>query len=71
MKFDCFGKKQVEVVRRDNNWVVYYCGNEGKKRLAEDIKIPAHIAADDIATYLDDLLHEYASPNHNQVIQLS
>ena len=39
MKLNVYGRK-VEVVKISNNWVVYYLGNEGKKRTAYDIMIP-------------------------------
>ena len=66
MKLNVFGKI-VEVTRRDNQWIAYYLGNEGKTRTADDIRIPAHIAEDELADYIADLCHEWATPRYNCV----
>jgi len=66
LKLNVFGK-EVEVIRNNNSWVVYYCGNEGKKRIAHDIKLPANLPESDVVTYIDDLCHEWATPNNSEV----
>jgi hypothetical protein len=66
MKFDVFGA-DVEVVRRDNTWVVFYLGGQGVKRPASDIVIPPHIKESEVALYLADIRHEYASTKHPEV----
>ena len=38
MKFNVFGKN-IEVIEHNAKWIVFYIGNEGKKRLADDIFI--------------------------------
>ena len=42
----------------------------GLKRPARDIVIPAHIPEANLARYLADLRHEYASPSNSTVRQL-
>lgn len=69
MKFNVFGTI-VEVTRRADAWRVFYLGNEGKKRLAEDIVIPPGVSDEDIVEYLADIRHEYASAEHNEVLRL-
>jgi len=59
MKLDVFGKK-LEIVRAGGKWLVYYTGNEGKKRKAHDIRIPDDLTEPEIAEYVSDLCHELA-----------
>lgn len=65
-RFDVFGR-DVMVVREDADWVVYDLGGDGKRRLANDIRVPSELSADDLAQYLDDLCHERATPRHSRV----
>ncbi len=60
MKLDVFGRL-VEITRSNNRWHTFYCGNEGKKRIAEDIKIPDNISESDVVGYVADLCHEWAT----------
>src|SRR5690242_15463294 len=57
MKFDVYGRFQLEVVREGGEWVVYELGL-GKRVRSSGLIIPSSIAADEVATFLDDLLHE-------------
>jgi hypothetical protein len=69
MKFDVFGTV-VEVVRHDGKWKVFYLGNEGKKRPAEDIVIPSTIEQNRVQQYLADIRHEYASGGQSEAVQI-
>jgi hypothetical protein len=64
MKFDVYGRFQVEVVREDNAWVVYRL-DPGRRIRIDDLIIPSEITPDEIATYLDDLFHEGAAPGRS------
>lgn len=66
MKIDLFGK-EVEVLRVNNNWQVFYLGNEGKKRLAADIIIPASTKENDVVLYLADIYHEFSTSKNPEV----
>ena len=66
MIIDIFGK-EVEVVRREPEWVVFYRGNEGKKRLANDIVIPSNIKETELVKYLSDIYHEHSTKRHPEV----
>ena len=66
MIIDIFGK-EVEVVRRDPEWVVFYRGNEGKKRLAKDIIIPSNISESELLLYLSDIYHENSTLKNPEV----
>ncbi len=61
MRFDIYGRYQLEVVREDEAWAVYRPA-EGKRRRETGLVIPPWIPAADVLTYLDDLLHELAQP---------
>ena len=69
MKFNVFGKN-IEIKHRNSEWIVFYLGNEGKKRLAEDIFVPSDISENQLIDYLSDLCHEWARPNHSEVKKL-
>jgi hypothetical protein len=61
MKFDVYGRFQVEVVREGDGWVAYRLA-PGKRTKLNDLIIPASLEAGEIAVYLDDLYHEAAKP---------
>lgn len=61
MKFDVYGRFQLEVAREGEIWVVYRLA-PGKRIRASDLIIPSEVQPSEIATYLDDLFHEAASP---------
>lgn len=63
MKLNAFGR-QLVVLQVNDGWEVLEEGNEGKRRLARDIVIPASVSEDEIVGYVSDLLHEYASEKH-------
>lgn len=68
MKFDVYGKYSLEVIRTARGWEVYRTG-DGKHVRAHDIVIPQDVAAQDVAEYLDDLLHEISPPG-GKIVQL-
>ncbi len=61
MRFSVYGRYELEVVREAGAWVVYR-SEDGKRRPAGDLIVPAHLNAEDVPTYLDDILHELARP---------
>jgi hypothetical protein len=69
LRFDVFGRR-VDVVRRGDGWTAFYPGTDGKRRAARDITIPPDVDAAALQQYLDDLRHEWATPEHPAVIQL-
>ena len=69
LRFDVFGR-QVLVASSTNGWVTFYLGAERKKRSAPDIVIPPDIPKSEIAQYLDDLCHEWATELHPCVKQI-
>jgi hypothetical protein len=61
MRFDIYGKYQLEVVREDERWVMYRV-DYGKRCLDSEFVIPGSLHPDELATYLDDMLHELSGP---------
>jgi hypothetical protein len=54
MRFDSYGRFQVEVRRENEAWAVYRA-ELGKRARLNDVVIPSDLEADDIGTYLDDV----------------
>lgn len=59
MKFNIYGRFQVEVRRENGCWEV--CRLEsGRRAKMRDVVIPLTLEENEIATYLDDIFHELA-----------
>lgn len=43
LQFDGFGKG-IELVRQKKQWLFFYPGGDGKKRLADDLIMPVELA---------------------------
>ncbi|MCP4134178.1 MAG: hypothetical protein GY754_24610 [bacterium] len=69
MKLNVYGKK-IEIMKSGENWVVFYPGSEGKKRIADDIVIPPNIQQDELIEYIADLCHEWARPGFDRVYEI-
>jgi hypothetical protein len=69
LKLDVFGRR-VLVERRADAWEAFYLGSDGKRRRAEDIFIPGTIPEEELARYLADLCHEWATPRNPGVVRL-
>ncbi|AIO38636.1 hypothetical protein KDW55_04170 [Burkholderia sp. AU19243] len=65
-RFNAFGRL-LAVVRSNGRWNVFDLGTDGKRRPA-NLHIPPALAADELAQYLGDLLHENASPKCSGVV---
>jgi hypothetical protein len=59
MRFDIYGRFQVEVRRENEAWVAYRA-ESGKRATLHDVVIPSDLEGDEIGTYLDDVFHEFA-----------
>lgn len=59
MQFSVYGRFQVEVRRENEAWIVYRA-ESGKRTRLHDVIVPPDLAAQEIATWLDDVFHEYA-----------
>ena len=70
IKLDVFGRHMGVERSESGGWQVYHFG-EGRRRRANDVTIPKHLAEAEIERYLADLFHELASPEHPNVIRLT
>ena len=50
-------------------WKVFILG-EGKKRIDEQIIIPADMTESELIGYISDMYHEWATPNNSAVIEI-
>lgn len=66
LRFDAFGRDLL-IIGSEEGWSAFYLGNEGKRRPAHDIIIPPSVKETEMARYLDDLLHEWATHRNNSV----
>ncbi|MFH2130693.1 MAG: hypothetical protein ABIK68_10005 [bacterium] len=70
MKFDVYGRR-IEVVRHNARWCVFEPGSDGKKRIADDLRIPAAVGEDELIDYLADLCHEWSRQGHDRVVRVT
>ena len=61
MRFDVYGPYRIEVLRNTGRWDVFRL-DDGKRRLAPDIIIPCAVNEDELASCLEDILHELSLP---------
>lgn len=61
MRFDIFSRYELDVEGRDDRWVVYQLG-EGARRENPSVFIPSHVPEEEVARFLEDLLHEEGHP---------
>jgi hypothetical protein len=61
MRFDIYGRFQLEVRRGNDCWEVYR-HDLGKRARVSDVVIPSTLPEDEIATWLDDIYHEFSGP---------
>lgn len=64
MKFNIYGRFQLDVRRENDAWAVYHL-EPGKRAKVNELVIPPALEADEISTYLDDIFHELAGPGQN------
>jgi hypothetical protein len=61
MRFNIYGRFQLDVRRENESWEVYRL-ELGKRAKVNDVVIPSTLEAEEIATYLDDVFHELSGP---------
>ncbi|WP_434631808.1 DUF7661 family protein [Chromobacterium sp. CV08] len=67
-RFTVYGQI-IAVERHGSGWRAFLPGNDGKRRPA-DFVVPDWVAEDGLAQYLEDLLHENATPRNGDVKRL-
>jgi pimeloyl-ACP methyl ester carboxylesterase len=61
MRFDIYGRYEIEVAWDRGTWKVFSVG-EGKRAPLDHVLIPPHVKEKELSAYLDDLFHELAKP---------
>ncbi|QJE00150.1 hypothetical protein HH212_09030 [Massilia forsythiae] len=64
MRFNIYGRFQLEVRRENDSWEVYRLG-PGKRMKEDDLFIPPTLETEEIGTFLDDIYHELAGPGQD------
>jgi hypothetical protein len=64
MKFNIYGRFQVDVRRENDAWVAYR-SELGKRTLLNDVVVSPNLTEHELATYLDDIFHEFAKLGEN------
>ena len=65
LRLEVYGRR-FAAVHGPSGWHVFHIGNEGKRRPAE-ISLPASLSPEEVPEFMADLLHEVATPRHNEV----
>ena len=66
IKLEVFGR-QVMAAKSGQGWQMYYLSEDGKRRPALDIMVPAFVAESEIAGFIADLCHEWATGRYPDV----
>ena len=66
IKIDVFGR-HVQAIKTAEGWQMYYLSSDGKRRPAENLRVPPFLTATELAAYLADLCHEWATDGHPEV----
>ena len=64
MKFNVYGRFQIDVRRENDSWFAYR-SELGKRARLSDVVIPSNLVPQELATYLDDIFHELAKFGEN------
>ncbi len=69
MKYNVY-KRKLEIIKNNGTWTVFILGSDGKKRVSHDIFIPSSVSQENMETFLEDLLHEWASPGNDKIYKI-
>ncbi len=69
-RFDVYGKMILCVTRSHGHWEVRQLVADGKRMLS-DVVIPPAIQVESLERYLEELFHEWSTPERPEVIRLA
>ncbi len=58
----------MQLVATATGWKAYYASPDGKRRRAHDVVIPSDLEEPEVARYVADICHEWASEDHPNVV---
>ncbi|MDS4071773.1 MAG: hypothetical protein RKL24_01335 [Defluviicoccus sp.] len=64
MRFDIYGRFELELVREQDRWVAYRRAG-GVRYRDHDVVLPPELEEQDVIGFLDDLFHELAGPGQS------
>lgn len=65
MRLNTYGKL-LEIIRENGTWMIYEVG-EGKKSRSNDFYIPSEYNEEQVVRFLEDMLHERATPDNPNI----
>jgi len=69
IKFNVFGKP-MSILKKENEWLLFNESDTGLRSRVYDVVIPSDMEPRELATYLDDIYHEYATDKNPKVIEI-
>ncbi len=69
IKLEVFGR-QVMAAKSGQGWQIYCLSEDGKRRPALDIMVPAFVTESEIVNFIADLCHEWATDKYPEVRQI-
>jgi hypothetical protein len=69
IKFNVFGK-EMSILKKGDEWQLFNESATGLRSRVYDVVIPSDLEPAELATYLDDIYHEYSSDIHPKVIEI-
>lgn len=66
--FNVFGRS-MSVIRQDEQWLLFNEPAVGMRTRVYDVVLPSDLSNQQLASYLADIYHEYASDKHPEVIE--
>ncbi len=62
LRFNVYGRFLIELRREGGVWMAYRVDGEGRRRRDNSTVLPPDLPEWKIASYLDDIFHEWARP---------
>lgn len=69
IRFNVFGQRML-VQRKDQHWLLYKDSETGIRARVYDVVIPDDLKEQDLASYLDDIYHEFSSEKYPTVLPI-
>ncbi len=70
IKLNVYGRLLM-AKQSEQGWELFFLGNDGKNRPANDLVVPSFINEKELVIYISDLCHEWATEKNPDVFCLS
>nr|WP_234401253.1 hypothetical protein [Pseudoalteromonas sp. T1lg23B] len=61
----------MSVIKLEQQWLLFIESDSGIRSRVYDVVIPPDLDESELASYLDDIYHEFASEKHPRVVKVS